>query len=45
MCTNSETTDRDTLNINSIDDFISALHRKSSNEDSGIIRTNTTIEL
>ena len=45
MCMNSESTDRDTLNFNSIDEFLSALHRPSSNEDSGIIRSNTTIEL
>lgn len=42
MCMNSETTNRDTLDI---DDILSDIHRTSSNKDSGIIRTNNTIEL
>jgi len=40
-----DSTKSNSLDINNIDEFISEIHRTSSNEDSGIIRTNTTIEL
>lgn len=40
-----DSTKSNTLDINNIDELISEIHRTSSNEDSGIIRTNNTIEL
>jgi len=40
-----DSTKSNTLGINNIDDVLSEIHRTSSNKDSSIILTNTTIEL
>ena len=40
-----DSTKSNALGINNIDDVLSEIHRTSSNKDSSIILTNTTIEL